>query len=384
MPLDFTLLTYEQLSGDKGVQLDVIKKYGAGVAQTDLAILLRGMTDIKKTSEGDPSCYCWTSSFNAAGEVLIENATVSSKCFFRDLCVRPALPPSATADLVPTARKKGINGIEVVEYGEYPQTIADAETTKKLEEAFKAGILKTTGKSYTFDSVDRNNVEHKFQPAFHPEYEYQGKKYICIACETEPYQSRLSNGERPQEGPHWIEVQPIEWLTDPTGTWVSKKALIAGLQVDHRLNFKGNFEDTFMKHYLGTYFAQEMGHEERLKELKKQAGRKQVLTGLSARLEAITNAETIDAIKERLRTAERGRKTPTEPKRMEEAARIKHVRQARDVILKTLREVQATGDEKLIQEIINMDMVRYYDSRYQIQQEKVQQRRTARKQSGRG
>jgi len=392
MALDFTLLTEEQIWGDNNGngQLDVMKRYGTKVAPTDLAVLLgsymTGGDD--RTSEGDLTCASWSaSSFWNGGVrcVCSEGGEDWNDALKREVSARPALPPSEASKISPSEARVLSSGIRVAEYGEYPQTVADERTSAKLERLHDSRSLRPTGKNYTFDSAGSEDYKTSFKVLLYPEYEMDGKRYIRVLGCPADSDSKLSTGEQVEEGqPYWVQVQPIEWLVDESGWMVSKKCLFTGIQFDTERRYDGDFSKTFMKKYLDTYFAKEMGHE----EIVAQQKRGKVLTGLSARLEEMTNTETIDVIKEKLRVAERGRKTPTDPKRMEEAARIKQVRQARDVILKTLQEAQAAGDEKLIQEIINMDIVRYYDSRHQIQQEKVQQRRATRraqrKQGGRG
>ena len=387
MALDFTFLTEEQIWGDKNGkgQLDVMKKYGTEVAPTDLTVILGGYItgDGDHTSEDDLTCLSWSASSNDIAHVRCVTFEGSERWYYtskRPISARPALPPSEASQIRSSGERTLDSGARVAEYGEYPQMVADDETCEKLEGLYDSRSLRPTGKNYTFDSVDLTDYDTSFKATSYPEYKMDGKKYVRVPGRPADDDSRLSTGEQVEAGkPYWVEVQPIEWLMDRSGWVVAKKCLFAGIQFDTKSSYDGDFKNTFMKKYLDTYFAKEMGHEEIIAQQK----RGKVLTGLSAQLEGMTSTETIGAIKEKLRTAERGRKTPTEPKRMEEAARIKQVRQARDIILKTLQEAQAAGDEKLIQEIINMDMVRYYDSRYQIQQEKVQQRRAQRKQGGR-
>ena len=382
MALDFTLLTREQILGDKNGagQLDVMKRYGTGVAPTDLAVLLGGfMTGSDShTSEGDPTCITWSASPATNGGVCCFGWTGSTVSLRPNgggvASVRPALPPWETSKISPS-KVKTIKGIRVAEYGEYPQTIADEQTSKELERRRESRSLRPTGKDYTFDSVGLDDYGIPFKATSYPEYELDGKRYIRVLGRAFENARYLSTGKQVENGkPYWVQVQPIEWLTDESGWMVSKKCLFAGIRFDMEKEYDGKFSQTFMKHYLDAHFTQEVISY----ELEKQR-RDKVLKGLSARLEAMTNAETIDAIREKLKAAEKGRKTPTEAKRMEEAARIKQVRQARDVILTTLQKAAEGDDKKLVQEILNLDIVRYYDSRYQIQQEKSQQRRAVRR-----
>ncbi|MBO5997410.1 MAG: hypothetical protein J6P93_02675, partial [Alphaproteobacteria bacterium] len=58
---EFTFLTEKQIGA-----LDVMKRYGTKVAQTDLASILSGhMTNRDdRTSEGDLTCTSWSASLN--------------------------------------------------------------------------------------------------------------------------------------------------------------------------------------------------------------------------------------------------------------------------------------------------------------------------------
>ena len=175
---------------------------------------------------------------------------------------------------------------------------------------------------------------------------------------------------------YWIEVQPIEWLVDPTGTWISKKALIGGIQFDTEKYYKGDFSKTFIKHYLDTYFAKEIEPS----ELEKQK-HDRFLKGLSAKLEEATNGDAVKAIEEQLRLAEKGKKVQTTPERLHEAAKIKRLKKARDILLKAHSEAQEKGDTELADSIV--DLARPYSARYASQQNKVHYRRAKRKQSSR-
>ena len=86
-----------------------------------------------------------------------------------------------------------------------------------------------------------------------------GKRYIRVPGRPADNDSKLSTREQVEKWkPYWVEVQPIEWLMDPSGTMVAKKCLFAGIQFDTKSSYDGDFSKTSMKHYLDTYFAKEM------------------------------------------------------------------------------------------------------------------------------
>ena len=292
MALDFTLLTRDQIWGEKA--LEVIKKYGSKVAPTDLSVLLGGRmggyTSGEKTSEGELGCDTWTASFHRGFRSKLKvcacnaDGLASERFEFvqRNLAVRPVLPPSETAKLTPTVRRKGINGVDIVEFGEYPQTIMDEKTGKELDELHASGALSPTGKTYTFDDIDPKNYTEKFRSwGGCKEYAHNGKKYIRLDGHPADNDSQLSSGEKAQTKPYWIQVKPIEWLQDKDGTWVSKKCLFSGVQFDtegpYNLDVFEDFEKTFMKRYLKTYFSKEIvpSHlKEKSQEVEKTTSQK--------------------------------------------------------------------------------------------------------------
>ena len=86
-----------------------------------------------------------------------------------------------------------------------------------------------------------------------------GKRYIRVPGRPADDDSKLSTGEQVEEGkPYWVEVQPIEWLMDRSGTMVAKKCLFAGIQFDTKSSYDDDFSQTFIKRYLDGYFAGEM------------------------------------------------------------------------------------------------------------------------------
>ena len=157
--------------------------------------------------------------------------------------------------------------VQICEYGAYPQTVAPKSVSQELEAQYQKNALKTTGKTYTFDSAELDAYNTGFTPRNCAEYSFAGKKYVRI--EGKPYDndSILSDGTQVQKGQaYWFEVQPIEWLMDPKGTWVARQALFAGIQFDTKDRYDGNFADTAMYNYLQTHFAKEMEAQRQFEE----------------------------------------------------------------------------------------------------------------------
>ena len=380
MALDFTLLTEKQIWGGKNGagQLDVMKKYGTAAAPTDLATLLGGFRsgDGSHTSENEPTTFYWSASSYEDKQVSYVSTNGYEYSIYpikRRYSVRPALSPSEASKIRPS-EERVIEGIRIVEYGEYPQTIADEQTSRELERRLESRSLRPTGKNYTLDSAGFDDYGTPFKATSYPEYELDGKKYIRVFGHPYDDDIKLSTKEQVKEGKsYWVQVQPIEWLVDESGWMISKKCLFAGIQFDSEFEYKGDFSKTFIKHYLDTYFAKEMGHEEMITRQK----RDKVLTGLSAQLEAATDDKAIEVIKKRLMEAEKGRKVQTSPDRLHEAARIKRLRNARDILNEAAQQAYEAGDKALLDGIIDLSST--YAARYQGQQNRVAHRRAVRR-----
>lgn len=255
--MNFTFLNEDQIWGDDA--LDVMKKYGTAVAPTDLTAILGGIMNSAggtKTSEGETTCLSWSVSSDKNGHVrcvLSEGDRYWSRTDERLISARPVLSSWEAFKTIPSVARF-IDAIPVVEYGEYPQTVADDETCEKLERLHDSRSLRLSGKNYTFDSVGLTDYDTPFKATSYPEYEMDGKRYIRVLGHPYNDNSKLSTGERVKKRkpfwvgrkPYWVEVQPIEWLMDPSGIMVAKKCLFAGIQF------------RFMQQYLDTYFAKEM------------------------------------------------------------------------------------------------------------------------------
>ncbi len=302
---DFTLLTDKEIWGDKhgDGQLQVMKNYGTKTGMSDLAVLLGGAVSKSNatTSDGQRSAYVWSASSDGDGDVRNFRDVGD-----RDICnprkrlvgARPALPSSVASsirlsDSSPEALAKGeairgepirdANGQviwnDVILFGEYPQKIADKKITRELEQAFSRNQLQKTGKTYTFDSEKRDAYDKPFSAKEHAEYQHKGNRYIRVEAKPcgDDY-SVLSNGKKPQTGEvYWVEVQPIEWLRDPSGICVARQALFAGVQFDRNKRYDGKFENTDMYRYLNTHFAKDIIPSRSLEQSKVAGGGMQEL-----------------------------------------------------------------------------------------------------------
>ena len=264
--MEVTFLREEDIWGDRA--LEVIQAYGTKVGISDVAIALGTMMGSgTQNSAGVASGLAWSASSNIYGHVRSVDSYGDKDYSFhpdnRKAAGCPALPFSTTSKIRPdnvrAMRLANNKTVQICEYGFYPQTVAPKSVSQELEAQYQKNALKTTGKTYTFDSAELDAYSTGFTPRNCAEYSFAGKKYVRI--EGKPYDSDsiLSDGTSVQKGQaYWFEVQPIEWLIDPKGMWVSRQALFAGIQFDMKEKYDGNFANTAMYNYLQTHFAKEM------------------------------------------------------------------------------------------------------------------------------
>ena len=263
--MEVTFLREEDIWGDRA--LEVIQAYGTAVGISDVAIALGTcMGSGTKNSAGVASGYAWSASSYKNVNVRTVDLDGAKNCFNPNRRIAagcPALPFSATSKICPNNMKtmRLANGktVQICEYGAYPQTVAPKSISQELEAQYQKNALKTTGKNYTFDSVELDAYSTGFTPRNCAEYMFNGKRYVRIKGKPYDRNSVMSDGTSVQKGQaYWFEVQPIEWLMDTKGTWVSRQALFAGIQFDTKNEYNGNFANTTMYNYLQKHFAKEM------------------------------------------------------------------------------------------------------------------------------
>lgn len=271
---ELTLLSEQEVWGvNGGRQLDVLEKYGTKSAITDLVILTGGYCEdsCSYMAPDDNSLkgrtgWVYTRSSAGYGGVRGVNEDGSRYYNFRSKrhgAVRPALLSSFIFSQISPNRVRGYNGTEEVEYGEYPQYAPDSDVQRRLENEYKNGNLRQTGRNYTFDKTEYDDYDQYFQPVTYEEYDYNGKRYIRIRANSD-YGSnsfKLSNGESYRNGDYvWVEVSPVKWLIDDkTQTLVSKRGLLSGIRFHTKdRSYNGDFSTTDMKEYLDKHMLRDL------------------------------------------------------------------------------------------------------------------------------
>ena len=263
--LDFTFLTIEQLLGEN--KLKIFNKIGYSAHITDFAILLGGYVEASSDS-GLFNGYYWTKD-NTITRKGVYTVACDGECRFetaRDdsVGVRPIFDYSKIVNYVMSNRYPK-DGINLVEYGEYPQKVAPFNLQEELELKLKYEdkSLKLTGKTYTIKSGRLTETS----PLILEEYIYKnGKKYVRVKAKTCFYDDNellekfiLSDGNEYKNGEYvWVEVDSIKWIVDmKNGLTISKDILLAGI-IFNINDYDGNFDNTIIKKYLDTHFSKDI------------------------------------------------------------------------------------------------------------------------------
>ena len=261
-------------SNNEEEQLDVLKKYGAKAAVTDLCILtgsysiksLRYTTDENSNSLKARIGRYWTKSNTANNDVcLIFDGYAKTHITgdAREFAIRPIIQSNVLFSKLYQNSIKGYNNTFEIEFGEYPQWAVSLEMQCLLEKIYETGKLNKTGRSYTFDSAKLYDPKVKFKPITYDEYEYQGKKYIRVIANSyfSEYECKLSNESPYKNGDCvWVEVSPVRWLVDEkTQTLISKYGLLSGIRfLDKDHEYNGDFSKTEMYEYLNKYMIKDL------------------------------------------------------------------------------------------------------------------------------
>lgn len=269
-----TFLTAEQVCGSDSNILQrlfksgpvpyALRKYGGCASASDLAILLGAfMSNTNTDCEGRPFVSYWTVSADNVGRVDVidwHGCVSGCKPYLRGIACRPVLSPDVTSKIPPEKVKvtSGINGAPILEYGEYPQTAVDKGLCARLDDMLMRGELWVGNKTYTFDTVSINN--YSAEPIFKSYHEYilDNDRYVRLGGRA-MYRFRMSNGVRIKAGQkYWVRVEPVKWLADPSGWWVSKDCLFAGIRFNPDVYYDGDFAKTDIASYMEDYFAPQM------------------------------------------------------------------------------------------------------------------------------
>ena len=299
----FTKFWFEQLD-----KCD-FKQFLSELKATDLAGILgaRSQFDTSLKTLENQKCDIWLlesyidSVYSADGQIRELNSTA------RNVGVCPAL----SSDIVNKIKKKGLHTKKETEditsqtifFGEYPQTLANQQTSKFLEKAYQQKRLMPTGKQYTFNTIGKVHDERDnlwpyasgqdrvslasysdvkkeelccnpvvYAVQSHDEFEFLGEKYVRLMPRVFDETFILSNKQDLKLNSfhtqhYWVKVEPIEWLEDTKGNWLSKRVLLGGIPVRHEL-YRWDAPYTFVGRFLKKHFMQDImpTHNKTVKE----------------------------------------------------------------------------------------------------------------------
>lgn len=251
-------------------QLKILKKYGTKASLSDFSIVLGASVSNDHTSEGnelsDRTGWYWTKTTSDTRWNLVVGSfgdKVSISCQSRYVATRPVLS-FLNEKLIPTYCDRGSSQLEEIEYGEYPQTIADQKVISYLNTNFYLKTLTKTGKEYTIDSRKYNEYDKEFSPIKLTEYEYDGQKYVRVKVNSHINGDKvtLSDGLYYKNDDYvWIKVEPIKWIKEPEkNLFLSKKCLFSGVRFDkeNAKYFDSNFDETEINNFLQNFFIKDI------------------------------------------------------------------------------------------------------------------------------
>lgn len=253
--LEINLLSIEQIFRDEKYIFD---SYGYDISNTDLSILTGAYIYFGALARG----WYWTQNIsgnNKIGCINNKGEMVPTSSFLRRGTIRPVLSSTELLTNGTLKRDTTITGVDIVEFGEYPQYAAPSSMQQILETEFSKG-LKKTGNTYTFDGNKNPDYYYKFMPVTYDEYEYGEKKYIRIKAQAYKDCFELSNGIKYLNDNHvWVEVTPVKWLVDnKNGLLISTRGLASGIR------YAGNgapdlkYSTSEMKEYLDKYMLHDL------------------------------------------------------------------------------------------------------------------------------
>lgn len=214
---DWLLINEEQIYGPlifsnstPDVKLKIIENCGVTAEITDYAILRGGeILEEYETKEGKALGSWWYDSeedyISMSGNDDYQKGLVDSRNLHRYMktdgmtSIRPAFKYTNVLIRDWKLQRNKQDVVEIVD-GEYPQTIADLETSQNLEYNYELEQL-TTLPDKEYDG--------------NPVYIYNGEKYVRLQGTRESTGKLLSDKTEIEYGaPYWVKVENLSWYLD--------------------------------------------------------------------------------------------------------------------------------------------------------------------------
>ena len=232
-----------------GKQLNIFKEIRSEASSTDLAIVLGLDKDAYILADDGEAYAGYYTSFYTCGSEFEWSHRIS------EVGVRPVIPVDK-AELKKYVEANNLGDTDVIEFGEYPQTIVSQRFSAYLEDSFIKGTLPKTGRKFHLPFFDGD--DSYTMPV--DEYVDPQTKYTYIRIKTQFCDSngmRLSDGVKYKDGEYvWLSVKPLWWYYDlKSGLLISRRIVLSGLpSLVHPDKFKIPFESTFIYVFLETHF----------------------------------------------------------------------------------------------------------------------------------
>ena len=234
--IEVTLLSQELLKN-----AEIIQKYGKAASPTDAAISMGAYLYERRVETGVKviTTKYWISDSCKIGAYVVDDSMVSPNFSFESDGVRPVLKSENLKEIIKNA--KIVEGIKIVEYGEYPSYVPAIELQKQLEANYQKQALDKTGKSYS---------------EFGEEYVLNGKKYVRKKSQLRGLNYVYSDGN--SDWFVWLEVKPIVWFVDKKNNILISNRILLSKRVDSRKDYEGPFETSELYSYLNNVFIKEI------------------------------------------------------------------------------------------------------------------------------
>ena len=266
---ELSLLKRDQLWGNK--PLEVIKRHTPQAAITDFCILTGYSKELTYRINNERTGSYWTlpNKFNDVVLVGESGSYVYDFLLSRNNAIRPILIlPNPIFDEITRYRDK-----DEIEYGYYPQSVASVDMQNTLNIAYKEGLLKKTGNTYTIDSTISSILNKPFSSIIYDEYILDNQRYIYLKANVNVgmFPLKLSNGIEYKRGEFvWVKVTPVKWLiADDAKILISKKCLVSGIRFNNQNSLSENFSETEIKKYLDNFMIKDLFQIKPIKNIKK-------------------------------------------------------------------------------------------------------------------
>ena len=232
------------LTKDQVENLKVLNKCGREAEPTDFYVLQEGLMDKQK---GD--YWTQTTSPKSVYAVYLDGVIgiYNAQSHFG---VRPVMPLSEIYKSKKNLNSKKINGIEEIEYGEFPSSVVDEKLEEELEKLYQNNKLKPTDKKYT-------SAFYYIKGAYQ-EYLYKNNKYVRVSEVSIYHSSEFKNGRCGRSGEtYWVKVEPIKWIIDEKEDLAISKYILTSMVFKDDNKYLC-YENSDVKEYLEKYFIKEI------------------------------------------------------------------------------------------------------------------------------